>query len=173
MAKLEVLKTDITKLALDAIVNAANSSLMGGGGVDGAIHRAAGPQLLEECRKIAANRSVACTPGDAVITKGYNLPARFIIHTVGPIWNDGAAGEPEALRSCYVNCLKLADRHGIRSIAFPAISTGVYRFPKPLAAEIAVKTIAQSAAATAITEIFLIAFDDETLGHYRKHLARK
>ena len=133
LEKLGVLQGDITKLATDAIVNAANESLLGGGGVDGEIHRAAGPQLLTECRSLNG-----CNTGEAKITKGYNLPAQWIIHTVGPVWKNGKSGEPEALRSCYVECLKLAVLHNIKTIAFPAISCGVYGFPVDQAARIAI-----------------------------------
>ncbi len=132
MGTLHVIVGDITRLEVEAIVNAANSSLLGGGGVDGAIHRAAGPELLEYCRGLGG-----CPTGEARITPGFGLPARWVIHTVGPVWRGGAEGEEEALRSAYTHSLALARDKGLRSIAFPAVSTGVYRFPKRLAAEIA------------------------------------
>ena len=129
---IEIVEGDITKQKVDAIVNATNTTLLGGGGVDGAIHRTAGPELLEECRKLNG-----CATGEAKITKGYHLPARWVIHTVGPVWRDGQHGEDELLANCYRNCFALAVQHGIRTIAFPSISTGAYRFPLERAAAIA------------------------------------
>jgi O-acetyl-ADP-ribose deacetylase (regulator of RNase III) len=159
-APIEVVTADITELAVDAIVNAANESLLGGGGVDGAIHAAAGPGLLAECRTLGG-----CATGDAKATGGHRLPARWIIHTVGPVWQGGDRGEADLLASCYRRSLAVADELGATSIAFPAISTGVYRFPRPLAARIAVDTI--RATVTSIERTVLVAFDDETSQLYR------
>jgi O-acetyl-ADP-ribose deacetylase (regulator of RNase III) len=133
--RIQIVRADITALDVDAIVNAANSSLLGGGGVDGAIHRAAGPGLLAECRTLGG-----CPAGEAKITRGYNLPARFVIHTVGPFWTGGKRGEAETLANCYLNSLRLAVKNGIKTIAFPAISCGAYRYPVPEAAQIAIET---------------------------------
>ena len=136
MPKIEAVQGDITQQTVDAIVNAANTTLLGGGGVDGAIHRAAGPELLAECRPLGG-----CPTGEARITQGYRLPARYVIHTVGPVWSGGTRREPELLRRCYVTSLELANAHGIASVAFPSISTGAYRFPIEQAARIAVETV--------------------------------
>src|SRR5713101_2087552 len=135
-SRIDAVQGDITEQRVDSIVNAANVTLLGGGGVDGAIHRAAGPQLLEECRAIGG-----CPTGEARITKGYRLPAQYVVHTVGPVWSGGTRGEPALLGGCYVNALALASRQGLRSIAFPSISTGAYRYPIAAAARIAVDTV--------------------------------
>ena len=159
----EALRADITTLEVDAIVNAAKGSLLGGGGVDGAIHRAAGPDLLEECRTLGG-----CDTGDAKATSGYRLPARWVIHTVVPVWRGGGEGEAARLASCYRRCVEIADEIGARSVAFPAISTGAYGFPPRAAAEIAVDTLRSTA--TDVERVFLVAFDDETLALYRQRL---
>ena len=161
--RLEATQGDITRQRVDAIVNAANSSLLGGGGVDGAIHRAAGRELLEACRQLGG-----CPTGEARSTAGFRLPARWVIHTVGPVWSGGKRGEPELLASCYRRSLEVADELGIRSVAFPAISTGAYGFPGQLAAEIAVNTV--RSANTEVELVRLVAFDAETFVLYRKAL---
>ncbi len=159
--KLQVIKADITKVEADAIVNAANSSLLGGGGVDGAIHRSGGPAILDACKKIVAVQG-GCKTGAAVITTAGNLPALYVIHTVGPIWNGGTNKEKELLAACYTNSLQLAIENGCRIVAFPNISTGVYRFPKDEAAAIAVKTTAHFLeGVTALDKIIFVCFDDE------------
>jgi len=157
---------DITKLSVDAIVNAANSSLMGGGGVDGAIHRAGGPAILDECREIVA-RHGRCETGQAVITSGGNLPAKFVIHTVGPVWHGGSKNEADLLRNAYLNSLKLAVENGVETIAFPNISTGVYGFPKKKAAEIAVRTVAKFLSENEqIKQVYFVCFDQENYEQY-------
>ena len=164
-AILGAIQGDITALDLDAIVNAANESLLGGGGVDGAIHRAAGPGLLDECRKLGG-----CPTGEARITGGHRLKARHVIHAVGPVWR-GSHGEDDLLAGCYRACFALAARHGIRSIAFPAISTGVYRFPRDRACRIAVtETRAFTADSTVVERVVFCCFDAETLALYRQEL---
>jgi O-acetyl-ADP-ribose deacetylase (regulator of RNase III) len=160
----EVVEGDITRLEVDAIVNAANSSLLGGGGVDGAIHRAAGPELLAECRLLGG-----CKTGDAKATKGYNLPAKYVIHTVGPIWRGGDHDEDRLLASCYRNSLEVADQLNAKSIAFPAISTGAYGFPKQRAAEIAVAEVQNYQGK--IESILFVCFDSGTAKLYRRLLA--
>jgi len=155
-ARLEVIVADITTLSVDAIVNAANSSLLGGGGVDGAIHRAAGPELVAECRMLHG-----CNTGDAKITQGYRLKARHVIHTVGPVWNGGDLGEDDLLASCYRRSIELCQKHGLASVAFPAISTGIYRFPAERAAGIASKSIVDALpAAPAVTRVIFCCFSD-------------
>ncbi|HEX6170581.1 MAG TPA: O-acetyl-ADP-ribose deacetylase [Chitinophagaceae bacterium] len=167
MNRIELIKGDITKIKADAIVNAANSSLMGGGGVDGAIHRAGGPAILEECRKIIA-RQGSCKTGEAVITTAGNLPAKFVIHTVGPVWNDGRKNEASLLAACYQNSLNLAIDHNLSSIAFPNISTGVYGYPKKEAAEIALKTVmVYLKQDTFISKVYFVCFDEENYQLYQ------
>lgn len=160
--KLEVIKGDITKIEADAIVNAANSSLLGGGGVDGAIHRAGGPAILEECRKIVAKQG-GCKTGEAVITGAGNLPAKSVIHTVGPVWNGGNKNERALLQNCYYNSMQLALDNDCKTIAFPNIGTGVYRFPKKEAAKIAVETVVQFLRSTnKIEKVTFVCFDEES-----------
>jgi O-acetyl-ADP-ribose deacetylase (regulator of RNase III) len=171
MAKLELVCGDITALDVDAIINAANSSLMGGGGVDGAIHRAAGPQLLAECMKIAAERRPGspCPAGDAVITGAYNLPCKYVIHTVGPVWHGGGQGEAETIASCYRNSLLLAAQTNLASIAFPNISTGIYGYPKDKAAAVAVETVRKTLIETpGIQRVLFVCFDEENYRLYEK-----
>lgn len=171
MPTIELIKGDITKLEVDAIVNAANSSLMGGGGVDGAIHRAAGPQLLEECKKVI-EKIGSCPPGNAVITPAGNLKSKFVIHAVGPIWKGGQFGEPETLRNAYLNSLKLAVENGVKTIAFPNISTGAYGFPKELAAEIAISTVRGFLGGESrLEKVVFVCFDDENYQIYKRKLS--
>lgn len=161
--RLSIIQGDITEQAVDAIVNAANNSLLGGGGVDGAIHRAAGPKLLDECRKLGG-----CKTGDAKITKGYNLPAQYVIHTVGPVWQGGTQKEDELLASCYRSCFSLVRKYNIKTLAFPSISTGVYRFPIERASRIALKEIHHELTVnTALDQVTIVCFDSQT---YRMYL---
>ena len=161
-SKIEVLQIDITTLAVDAIVNAANSSLLGGGGVDGAIHRAAGPELFDECSQIGG-----CPTGEARLTRGYRLPAKFVIHTVGPVWTGGERGEPELLACCYRSAFNIARENGIRSLAFPAISCGVYRFPVDRAVKIAVvETVAELISSDAVQKVIFACFGGDIYQAY-------
>ena len=165
MASFEMIKGDITRLDVDAIVNAANTSLLGGGGVDGAIHRAAGPELFEECRTLGG-----CNTGHAKITKGYNLPAKFVIHTVGPVYRDGNSGEPELLANCYRNSIRIALHYGIKSIAFPSISTGAYGYPIAEASRVALRTLKESieSASTGLERIMIVTFSEVDLRVYEE-----
>ncbi len=163
---IRVLRGDITRIHADAIVNAANRSLLGGGGVDGAIHRAAGPMLLEACRKLNG-----CETGEAKITEGFNLPSRYVIHTVGPVWQGGSRGEPKLLRSCYLTSLSLAAGHGLRSVAFPNISTGVYGYPREQAAQIAIEAVQHFMENPgSVREVLFVVFDPENEAIYRSLL---
>ena len=165
-SRLALARGDITKLAVDAIVNAANTALLGGGGVDGAIHRAAGPQLLAECKTLAG-----CRSGEAKITRGYSLPARFVIHTVGPVWSGGESGEPETLANCYRNSLQIAVTNDVRTIAFPAISCGVYRYPIVDAARIAVDTTSEFLRENnSVEQVTFVVSSDEIYAAYRNLL---
>ena len=167
MSRIEIIQGDITRQSVDAIVNAANCSLLGGGGVDGAIHRAAGPELLAECRTLHG-----CETGKAKITGGYRLPAKHVIHTPGPVWHGGAYGEEELLRSCYVSCLELAVENGCRTVAFPSISTGVYHFPLEKASRIALAAIAEELRKhPELERVRMVCFDERTKAHYDRALA--
>lgn len=164
--RIQLFQGDITKFAADAIVNAANTSLLGGGGVDGAIHRAGGPEILAACQAIRA-RQGGCKVGEAVITTAGKLPARYVIHTVGPVWNNGQSNEAAVLSNAYQNSLVLAQQHDIKSIAFPSISTGIYRFPKPLAAEITLRVISEFLETNVTMQLItLVCFDQETWQTY-------
>lgn len=166
MAQLKAVSGDITKLKVDAIVNAANTSLLGGGGVDGAIHRAAGPELLEACGKLHG-----CAAGDAKATPGFRLPARWVLHAVGPVWHGGGHGEDALLAGCYRRCLELAQEHGAKSIAFPAISTGVFGFPSDRAARIAIQTVRDNIEGRGLEEVLFVCFSEETRKIYDELLA--
>jgi O-acetyl-ADP-ribose deacetylase len=172
LSKIEAIRGDITRVRVDAIVNAANSSLLGGGGVDGAIHRAGGPAILEECRMIVA-RQGRCRPGEAVITTAGKLSAKFVIHTVGPVWNGGNRQEPEILANCYMNSLALAVSHNCKTIAFPNISTGVYHFPKHLAASIATRSVKNYLQInSSLEKIMFICFDEENFELIKAELSK-
>ena len=167
-ARLEVITADITTLGVDAIVNAANSTLLGGGGVDGAIHRAAGPDLVAECRMLHG-----CKTGDAKITKGYRLPAKHVIHTVGPVWNGGSLNEDDLLASCYRRAIELCRKHDLASVAFPAISTGIYRFPPDRAASIAVTTVAEALpSAASLTRVVFCCFSADSARLHEEAMTR-
>ena len=164
--KIELIKADITKIEIDAIVNAANSGLRGGGGVDGAIHRAGGPSIMAECNRIRETEG-GCPTGEAVLTSAGNLPAKYVIHTVGPIWSGGSQGEAELLENAYLNSLKLAKKHLLHSVSFPNISTGIYGFPKELAAEIALKKVKEFMEINDLpSQVIFVCFDDENYSIY-------
>ena len=165
MADLKVVRGDITKREVDAIVNAANASLLGGGGVDGAIHRAAGPDLLAVCQQLNG-----CATGDAKATPGFRLPAKWIFHAVGPVWNGGEREEPAKLASCYRRCLELAREHGVHTIAFPAISTGIYRYPKELATQVAARVCRELADSCGVKTVEFVCFDEATARLYGREL---
>lgn len=168
MNKIKIIQKDITKLNVDAIVNAANNTLLGGGGVDGAIHRAAGPDLLAECKTLGG-----CETGRAKITKGYRLPANYVIHTVGPVWGGGQRDESVLLESCYRECMKLAKKYSIKTIAFPAISCGVYHFPIERAAEIAITTVMEGLKGNpGIEAVYLVCFGDAALAAYNEQFQK-
>ena len=168
--KISVIKGDITKIEADAIVNAANSSLLGGGGVDGAIHKAGGREILEECINIR-NKQGGCATGRAVITNAGNLKAKYVIHTVGPVWNGGTKGEIELLEKCYENTFQLAHEHNVKTIAYPCISTGIYRFPKDIAAKVAVNKVALLLVKyTSIESVVFVCFDNANFLEYKKYI---
>ena len=166
---IECIKADITTIEVDAIVNAANTSLMGGGGVDGAIHRKGGKAILDDCIKIR-QRQGGCKVGEAVITTAGNLPAQYVIHTVGPVWNGGKKAESDKLSNCYINSLRLAEKHGVRTLAFPNISTGIYRYPKELAAQVAIKTVSNYQSES-LEKVIFVCFDQQNFEIYHNLLA--
>lgn len=170
--EIEIIKTDITEIQVDAIVNAANTSLLGGGGVDGAIHRKGGKAILDECVQIR-NKQGGCKVGDAVITTAGNLPSKYVIHTVGPVWNNGKSHEEELLQSCYLRVLELAVENNIKTIAFPGISTGIYRFPKDKAAAIAIGSVKDFDKILEIDKIIFVCFDEESFEIYTSLLEKK
>lgn len=170
--EIKVLKGDITKILVDVIVNAANSSLLGGGGVDGAIHKTGGPAILEDCRKIRA-RYGECNVGEAVITTAGELPAKHVIHTVGPVWNGGQHEEEKLLANAYLNSLNLAKEHKLYTLAFPNISTGIYRFPKLLAAKVAIKTVRTFVSQHPLFAVVFVCFDEDNFNIYKQLLAKK